>query len=373
MFFIWWFLLLPHDLPVCNLWVSQAPTQAQMVQACGTWPDPNVQYLEWKAIDLQTGYLGCSGPATELPNISCAIPLDHYRIVIYWPSSVLTAVGCSVKLDHEGEPTYEEAYEQCPNETPQWKDGKLLLRLWGTVPFPDPKPTSICVMPKLSQGPGLLDLPENIDQLATRSAYELLAGALLWNGLARPDCGSYSGLNTLQPPSATPCGMNSALPHVLEWQNSYDRSIYDAGLSIGVPPRLLKRMIAVESQFWPGWRNIAGETGLLQITDDAADIALRYSPALYDRFCRSNCIGYDLASDIKQATMKKMLLESDRSMQMNAQIVAAYYCYANELTQQIEPSDRWNVTLAVWNAGAACVSSGNICPEGQRYIDEVTK
>jgi hypothetical protein len=167
--------------------------------------------------------------------------------------------------------------------------------------------------------------------------------------------------------------MDSALPHVLEWQNSYDRSIYDAGISTGVPPRLLKHMIAVESQFWPGWTNAAGETGLLQITDDAADIALRYSPDLYERFCKWNCIGYDLLNDADQSKMRKELLDSDRSMTMNAQIVAAYYCYANELSDQDNPSARWDVTLAVWNAGAACVSSGEICPEGKRYIDEVTK
>jgi hypothetical protein len=220
----------------------------------------------------------------------------------------------------------------------------------------------------------MLDLPENIDALATTSRYELLAGALLWNGLARPNCGSYSGLNALQPPVATPCGMDSALPHVLEWQNSYDRSIYDAGLTIGVPPRLLKRMIAVESQFWPGWTNIDGETGLLQITKDAADIALRYSPDLYDRFCGWNCnTGYDLLSEARKAAMRKTFLDTTRSMQMNAQIVAAYYCYANELAPQTAPPARWDITLAVWNAGAVCVSSGTVCPEGQRYINEVNK
>ena len=51
MYFIWWFFFLPHDHILCKLWVSNPPTQTQLVQACGTWPLVNIDTLVWRAIN----------------------------------------------------------------------------------------------------------------------------------------------------------------------------------------------------------------------------------------------------------------------------------------------------------------------------------
>jgi hypothetical protein len=372
MFYIWWFFLFPHDLPVCSLWLSDNPTQAQMIEACGIWPDPNIQFMVWRAVDPDTGLIACERPASELPNITCPLILNQYRIEIVWPDFTPT-VSCSVKVDHEGQPTYSELMDQCPAETERWREGTLQLKYVGSIDKPSP-PITTCQMPQLTFGPGLLDMPTSSDDLATTDRLELLAAALLWTGHITPNCGGYSGLGSLQPLTVTNCGMNSAFPKVVEWQNREDKSIYQAGYYSSVPPRLLKSMIRTESQFWPGWTNKAGETGLLQITDDGADIALRYSPALFNQYCHNSmCITYDLLTDYQKASLRKSLLDSDRSMQTNAQIVSAYYCYANELLSKDNPTDRWAVTMAVWNAGPSCVKSGEICSEGKSYVNEVMK
>jgi len=315
-----------------------------------------------------------SGSAETITSISDIISWDDYQIQIVWPDYRPTTGQCSIKITHAGMPMVSEANEQCPDLSQQWQMGNLTLEYAGSIPV-ESTAQAVCPMPVLSKGPGILDLPAGPSDLVTRKPYELLAGALLWHGLAIPRCGGYSGLRTAWPATATACGMESALPNVLDWQNQYDLSIYDAGVSTNVPPRLLKAMIAQESQFWPGWINMAGETGLLQVTEQAADIAMRYSPELYAQSCKgSDCsAGYDLLPDYRQAQLWKSLLDPDRSMLTNARIVAAYYCYANELDPQPDPVSRWNTTLAVWNAGAECVRSGEICTQGQKYIDEVTK
>ena len=376
MFFIWWFFLLPHDLPVCTLWVSQAPTQAQMVQACGTWPPPDIDEMVWRALDPKSGLYSCERPANELPKISCVLgALDHYQIAIVRPNFSPVAGGCIIKLDHDGIPTYDEAHAQCPGEANKWNAGQLLLKSVGSLPSPSPQ-AAVCSMPALTIGPGLLELPAKPSDLATSKPYQLLAGALLWNGYARPNCDGYSGLNSLQPLSVTACGMISALPHVIEWQNRFDEQIYRAGQANGVPPKLLKGMIAVESQFWPGFVNLAGETGLLQITGTGADVALRYSPELYKRFCTGSICanGYDFLDPFDQWALRHVLLQKAATdVNLDARIVASYYCYANEINPQASPEARWDVTLAAWNAGTNCIQSGELCPEGQKYIDEVTK
>ena len=373
MYFIWWFFFLPHDHILCKLWVSNPPTQTQLVQACGTWPLVNIDTLVWRAINTD-GAVERFGSANDVTAISDIIAWDHYTIQIVDPN-IYETTKCSIKIEHSGSPTLAEATDQCPNQIDQWQAGKLILKLVGTLPLQDTSDKQICKMPTPPNGPGILDMPDKPTELATTKPYELLAGALLWHGLAEPRCSGYSGLQSAWPSMATTCGLESAMPNVIAWQNLYNPSIYQAGAAAGVPPRLLKAMIAQESQFWPGWVNVAGETGLLQVTEQGADIALRYSPDLYNQFCKgSDCsAGYDLLPDYRQSELWQALLKPDRSMLTNARIVAAYYCYANEIDHQTDPTDRWDVTLAVWNAGAICVRSGDICPQGQTYINEVMK
>jgi hypothetical protein len=372
MFYIWWFFFLPRDLPICSLWFHKPPSAAQMVQACGAWPVDHIDQLVWQAIDRK-GTIVRAGSANTILDLSQIIAWDAYKIEIVWPAFKATT-SCSIKISHSGMPTIAEAEEQCPDQSGPWLAGQRTLELAGSLPE-DIQAGQICRMPQLRKGSGLLDLPEKPSELATTKPYELLAGALLWHGLAEPRCGGYSGLRTSWPSAATTCGLESAMPNVIEWQNLYDPSIYEAGAAAGVPPRLIKAMIAQESQFWPGWINQAGETGLLQVTEQGADIALRYSPDLYNQFCHgSDCsAGYDLLPDYRQAELWRALLKPDRSMLTNARIVAAYYCYANEIDPRPDPAGRWDVTLAVWNAGAGCIRLGEICPQGQRYIDEVAK
>jgi hypothetical protein len=72
------------------------------------------------------------------------------------------------------------------------------------------------------------------------------------------------------------------------WQNQFDEYIWLASRDHGIPPKILKTLLEVESQFWPGnSRFYVDEVGLGQINQLGVDVLLRRDPTYYQRVCSS--------------------------------------------------------------------------------------
>jgi hypothetical protein len=124
-------------------------------------------------------------------------------------------------------------------------------------------------------------------ELHTRKTLHNLATQLLVNGIVdASDCPS-GGLSLgLDWPTA--CGLERATGAMIEWQNQYDDYIWLASRDQGIPPKIIKTLIEVETQFWPGnARRFLDEYGLGQVSQLGMDVLLRRDPTLYLRVCPS--------------------------------------------------------------------------------------
>lgn len=122
-------------------------------------------------------------------------------------------------------------------------------------------------------------------ELNTKKTLHTLATQLLLNGIVdAKDCpagGLSLGLSW-----PTTCGLEKAQSKMIEWQNQFDEYIWTTSRDAGVPPKILKTLIEIESQFWPGnQRFYVDEYGLGQINQLGVDVLLRQDPTLYQRVC----------------------------------------------------------------------------------------
>jgi hypothetical protein len=121
--------------------------------------------------------------------------------------------------------------------------------------------------------------------LNTKKTLHTLATQLLLNGIvdakACPAGGLSLGLNW-----PTACGLEKAQSKMIEWQNQYDDYIWTTSRDAGMPPKILKTLIEIESQFWPGnQRFYLDEYGLGQLNQLGVDVLLRQDPTLYQKVC----------------------------------------------------------------------------------------
>ncbi len=124
-------------------------------------------------------------------------------------------------------------------------------------------------------------------ELNTNRTLHTLATQLILNGIVDasgcPAGGLSIGLNW-----PTACGLEKSRSKMIEWQNQYDDYIWNASKNYGIPPKILKTLIEIESQFWPGnSRFYLDEYGLGQINQLGVDVLLRSDPTLYQRVCPS--------------------------------------------------------------------------------------
>ena len=143
-------------------------------------------------------------------------------------------------------------------------------------------------------------------QLHTKKTLHNLATNLLVNGIVdASDCPA-GGLSIgLDWPTA--CGLERATSAMIEWQNQYDDHIWLASKDQGIPPKILKTLIEVETQFWPGnARLYLDEYGLGQVNQLGIDVLLRRDPTLYQRVCPvvlSDCTRPYLSLEPQQQAM----------------------------------------------------------------------
>jgi len=123
----------------------------------------------------------------------------------------------------------------------------------------------------------------NMD-LSTTYRYDLLSGKLLLTGLVDGSSCPSRGLNLDGSPNA--CGLDVTREQTITWQNQYDSVILSAAQSNNLPPKIIKAVIGVESQFWPAANWIRGEIGLGQMTEFGADLVLTWRPEYFQGICR---------------------------------------------------------------------------------------
>jgi hypothetical protein len=145
-------------------------------------------------------------------------------------------------------------------------------------------------------------------ELNTNKTLHYLATQLLLNGIVDASSCPLGGLSVgLDWPTA--CGLEKATPKMTEWQNQYDDYIWLASKTDGIPPKILKTMFEIESQFWPGKsRFYVDEFGLGQLNQLGVDVLLRRSPTLYQQVCPSvlaNCTSpYVTLPPVEQAMIR---------------------------------------------------------------------
>ena len=141
-------------------------------------------------------------------------------------------------------------------------------------------PAPFCQPPDVPTGTGLFETPPSAEGLYTTDDLQWLAGRLTWYGRAES---------------------------VTAWQNQFNVDIFNAARSAGVPAVLLKKLIGVESQYWPLWKPSAGEIGMGQITDAGADVLLRYDDAIFDSVCKSAIARCDRGYHILTTNEQKLI------------------------------------------------------------------
>jgi len=124
-------------------------------------------------------------------------------------------------------------------------------------------------------------------QINTRKTLHTLATQLILNGIVETNDCPAGGLSlSLDWPTA--CGLERASTAMIAWQNQFDEYIWLASRDQGIPPKVLKTLIEIESQFWPGnSRFYIDEIGLGQINQLGLDVLLRQDPTLYQMVCPS--------------------------------------------------------------------------------------
>ena len=220
--------------------------------------------------------------------------------------------------------------------------------------------------------PRLLEQPFSAGYLATTNRYALLAGQLIRKGLVNIASCSDGGLN--RNGSASACGERAAAELVLEWQNKYDQKIYDAGLRYNVPARVIKGVIAQESQFWPLSPD-PYEQGLGYITESGVSMLLMWNLDYYSSTClpvygMAGCAsGYASMREDRQMVLRRAVFDRIGTEAEVDLIAAMLYASAAQTQQMVknvtrtEPAeastyeDMWKMAIANYYAGSGCLGS----------------
>ena len=264
-------------------------------------------------------------------------------------------------------------------------------------------------------GQSWAEFPKFPYQLNTNIPLHHLAARLITYGIVDTSNCPAGGLSAdLDWPNA--CGLEAARGQMIFWQNQYDDAIWTAANQIGIPPKIIKTLIEVESQFWPGnERFFVDEYGLGQINQLGVDLLLRNDYNLYQQACQavltgSSCLSpYVSLSPEQQAQVRGGLMaslnancttcaygvdltKSKQSVQLIAQMLRANCTQSKTILEDrsstTDYESYWKFTLLAYHSGVACLSEAvkNTksvgdpvdwehlapqinCPGGRKYVD----
>jgi hypothetical protein len=272
--------------------------------------------------------------------------------------------------------------------------------------------------------PAWLASPQDIGQLATDLPYNYLAGRLITKGIVDgTPCARY-GLESNG--YANACGLELARGEVNTWQDRFDTHIIAASQKTGIPSRLIKEVIAQESQFWPGsWIYSPEERGLGQLTPEGADTLLMWNPDIFQQICprilhRDTCQqGYSGISALERDLVRGGVMQrvnadcpncflgidmiiADQSVEYFAWALKANCQQTGNLITQLRGGspgalssfvDLWLFTLVNYHAGAGCLHNAIAalplehelswatllphldveCPGAREYVEKIVK
>ncbi len=377
------------DLPPIKVWLTLSgctPTspenlcpQIPSLLLTGEEPLPNEHITAINAIlngqTYQCGTVTCTLPLTSTP-------MDGYAVEFWADSSFGDSsqhFTAQVRVIDSGESAGDNPatpagwYVDVLSE--QWRGAQIAscAQIWQAFP-------------PVGGPPGWLSTPEVSELLATDTPYYFLAGRLIAQGLVDASGCPEGGM--LANGYADACGLQAALPLVVDWQNRFDERIIAVAHETGVPGQLMKNLFAQESQFWPGAFKDPKEFGLGQLTENGAETVLLWNPDFYNQFCplvldETTCQkGYLFLEPTDQATLRGALAlqaksecndcqagidlsNADFSVKLFAQTLLAnceqvaqiVYNGTGQIAGKVSNyEDLWRFTLANYHAGAGCLS-----------------
>ena len=219
----------------------------------------------------------------------------------------------------------------------------------------------------------LLEKVPTAEYLVTKHKLRLLAAKLINFGKADTSMCQNYGLNLDGTPNG--CGEEQTALAVYEYQNRYDLLIYDAAKQQKVPARLVKGLIAQESQFWPGSSDNPYEYGLGCITESGADMLLRWNSAYYLKICtnayplnRDSCYsGFSGLDEKKQIALRGVVISkvgTDEEIEMLAAAIRGSVYQVNQIVANATGEtasavstyeDMWKFTIANYYSGSGCL------------------
>jgi hypothetical protein len=215
--------------------------------------------------------------------------------------------------------------------------------------------------------------------LNTKKTYHRLAAQLIMNGIVDTSDCPFGGLSSgLEWPTA--CGLEKANNAMIEWQNKFDDQIWLASKNQGIPPKILKTLLGIESQFWPGnSRFYVDEYGLGQVNQLGMDILLRSDPQFYQQACLSiftDCSraylswGAEDQRKIRGAAVSLMdatcptcangvdLDKAKQSVGIISRLLKANCQQVDSILgpeiSDVNYADMWRFTLATYHGGVSC-------------------
>lgn len=220
--------------------------------------------------------------------------------------------------------------------------------------------------------PAVLEKVPTVDYLVTKHKLQLLGAKLIRSGKVDSSMCENYGLNLDGTPNG--CGEQVTAKMVFDMQNQYDQLIYDAAKRQKVPPRVVKGLIAQESQFWPT-SETPNEYGLGMLTEGGADMLLRWNNSYFLNVCRNTyphdqekCMGgFSNLSEAEQIVLRGVVISKVGSDEEIEVLAAAIRGCVNQVNQIItnatgdSPSsvstyeDMWKLSIANYYSGSGCL------------------
>lgn len=255
----------------------------------------------------------------------------------------------------------------------------------------------------------LLEQPASASDLATTRTYFFLAGGLIRSRYV--DARTCPGGGLAENGTANTCGMDMAREQMIAWENRYDQQILTAARNYDVPARLLKALIARETQFWP----VSGtpyELGLGRITVNGADLLMNWNLGYYLNVCTSMYHSSVCAAGFSQLSVERQTLLRGRTLSAVGTaneidlIAATFRASSAQVTQMIRNvtprdlsrattlEDIWALAIGNYHTGSGCLAlslntltdtqeaitwnlvAKNLppaCQAGKDYVDQVVK
>lgn len=228
--------------------------------------------------------------------------------------------------------------------------------------------------PSLDHPSAALYSSANLDgSLSTQNHLYYLSGRLITTG--EVDASGCGAAVLLDNGNADTCGEAVAYEAVVEWQNQFDRQILAVSRNYGLPAKILKGILAQESQFWTDLR-IPYEYGFGSLTENGVDSLLTTDSASFLAVCvpylsEEECAsGYAALTSKQQAKLRGLVLRAvgtDGEIDLIARVLLAQVVQVGQVTRDVTQNipgqaasyeDLWDLTIASYHSGVGCVNSG---------------